>query len=76
MQAGSARCTNFCGRIRISRGSAISSAAGFPRHVYRHIFARTSWDDDATWLGYFEGHLQLFRMEKFNRCGRVRRSSR
>jgi len=40
-----------------------------------HIFARTSWDDDATWLGYFEGHLQLFKDGKFNRCGRVRRSS-
>lgn len=26
-----------------------------------HVFARTSWDDDATWLGYFDGHLQLFR---------------
>ena len=26
-----------------------------------HIFARTSWDDDATWLGYFEGHMQLFK---------------
>jgi len=26
-----------------------------------HIFARTSWDDDATWVGYFEGHLQLFK---------------
>jgi hypothetical protein len=26
-----------------------------------HVFARTSWDDDATWLGYFDGRLQLFR---------------
>ena len=26
-----------------------------------HLFARTSWDEDATWLGYFDGHLQLFR---------------
>ncbi len=25
-----------------------------------HVFARTSWDEDATWIGYFEGHLQLF----------------
>jgi hypothetical protein len=25
-----------------------------------HVFARTSWDDDATWIGYFEGRLQLF----------------
>lgn len=26
-----------------------------------HVFARTSWDEDATWIGYFEGHLQLFK---------------
>jgi hypothetical protein len=26
-----------------------------------HVFARTSWADDATWLGYFDGHLQVFR---------------
>jgi hypothetical protein len=26
-----------------------------------HLFARTSWDEDATWMGYFEGHLQLFK---------------
>lgn len=26
-----------------------------------HVFARTSWDEDATWLGYFEGHLQLYK---------------
>lgn len=26
-----------------------------------HVFARTSWEDDATWVGYFEGHLQMFR---------------
>jgi hypothetical protein len=26
-----------------------------------HVFARTSWDDDATWLGYFDGQLQMFR---------------
>ena len=25
------------------------------------LFARTSWDEDATWIGYFEGNLQLFR---------------
>jgi hypothetical protein len=24
------------------------------------IFARTSWDEDATWIGYFDGRLQLF----------------
>jgi len=29
--------------------------------VSGHLFARTSWDEDATWLGYFDGHLQLFR---------------
>ena len=26
-----------------------------------HVFARTSWDEDATWLGYFDGQLQMFR---------------
>lgn len=26
-----------------------------------HLFARTSWDDGATWIGYFDGTLQLFR---------------
>ena len=26
-----------------------------------HLFARTSWDENATWVGYFDGHLQLFR---------------
>jgi hypothetical protein len=25
------------------------------------LFARTSWDEDATWLGYFDGQLQMFR---------------
>jgi hypothetical protein len=25
------------------------------------VFARTSWDEDATWIGYFDGQLQLFR---------------
>jgi hypothetical protein len=25
------------------------------------VFARTSWDEDATWIGYFDGHLQVFR---------------
>jgi hypothetical protein len=25
------------------------------------LFARTSWDEDATWIGYFDGQLQLFR---------------
>ena len=26
-----------------------------------HVFARTSWEEDATWIGYFDGHLQVFR---------------
>ena len=25
------------------------------------VFARTSWDEDATWIGYFDGRVQLFR---------------
>ena len=25
-----------------------------------HLFARTSWDEDARWLGYFDGNLQVF----------------
>jgi hypothetical protein len=29
--------------------------------VSGHLFARTSWDEDATWIGFFDGHLQLFR---------------
>jgi len=24
------------------------------------VFARTSWEEDATWIGYFEGRMQLF----------------
>lgn len=24
------------------------------------VFGRTSWDEDATWIGYYEGRLQLF----------------
>jgi len=24
------------------------------------VFARTGWDEDATWIGYFDGRLQLF----------------
>ena len=24
------------------------------------VFARTSWEEDATWIGYFEGRIQLF----------------
>jgi hypothetical protein len=26
-----------------------------------HVFARTSWEEDATWIGYLDGHLQVFR---------------
>jgi hypothetical protein len=26
-----------------------------------HVFARTTWDEDATWVGYFDGSLQMFR---------------
>jgi hypothetical protein len=26
-----------------------------------HVFARTGWEEDATWIGYFDGGLQLFR---------------
>lgn len=33
----------------------------FHNEVNGHLFARTSWDEDATWIGYFDGHLQLFR---------------
>jgi hypothetical protein len=29
--------------------------------VTGHVFARSSWDEDATWIGFFDGHLQLFR---------------
>ena len=26
-----------------------------------HLFARTSWEEDATWIGFADGSLQLFR---------------
>ena len=26
-----------------------------------HVFARSSWDEDAIWIGFFDRHLQLFR---------------
>ena len=29
-----------------------------------HVFARTNWDEGATWIGYFDGHLQLFQNGK------------
>jgi hypothetical protein len=28
------------------------------------VFARTSWEEDATWIGYFEGRMQLFQEGK------------
>lgn len=35
-----------------------------PLHLYDELggrlWARSSWDDDATWVGYFDGELQLF----------------
>jgi hypothetical protein len=34
--------------------------------VTGHVFARTSWDEDATWLGYFDGQLQMFRDGKIS----------
>lgn len=33
----------------------------FHNPVTGHVFARTSWDEDATWIGYFDGQLQVFR---------------
>ncbi len=32
----------------------------FHQSVTGEVFARTSWDEDATWIGYFDGRLQLF----------------
>jgi hypothetical protein len=29
--------------------------------LFGRLFVRSSWDDDATWAGFFEGQLQLFR---------------
>jgi hypothetical protein len=34
-----------------------------------HFFARTSWDEDAAWIGFFDGHLQLFRDGKLQPLG-------
>ena len=34
-----------------------------------HFFARTSWDEEAAWIGYFDGHLQLFRDGKLQALG-------
>lgn len=33
----------------------------FHNAVSGHVFARSSWDENATWIGFFDGHLQLFR---------------
>ena len=33
------------------------------------FFARTSWDEDAAWIGFFDGHLQLFRDGKLQALG-------
>jgi hypothetical protein len=37
------------------------------------VFARTSWEEDATWIGYFEGRIQLFQDGKLQalRAGAV-----
>ncbi len=35
-----------------------------------HVFARTSWDEDATWIGYFDGQLQVFRDGKLEALAR------
>jgi hypothetical protein len=32
----------------------------FHEPITGEVFARTSWDEDATWIGYFDGRLQLF----------------
>jgi hypothetical protein len=41
-----------------------------------HFFARTSWDEDAAWIGYFDGHLQLFRDGKLQALGTASTSLR
>ena len=45
----------------------------FHNPVTGHVFARTSWEEDATWIGYFDGHLQVFRDGKLEtlRTGRA-----
>jgi len=32
----------------------------FHNPVNGHLFARTGWEEDAAWVGYFDGHLQLY----------------
>jgi len=29
--------------------------------LFGRLYVRSSWDDDATWAGFFDGQLQLFR---------------
>jgi hypothetical protein len=29
--------------------------------IFGRLYVRSSWEDDATWAGYFDGQLQLFR---------------
>jgi hypothetical protein len=29
--------------------------------IFGRLFVRSSWEDDATWAGFFEGQLQIFR---------------
>ena len=53
---------NFCGPTPTSRSELFSDAAGVLHNLLTgHVFARTSWDEDAIWLGYFDGQLQTFR---------------
>ncbi|MDQ6666193.1 MAG: hypothetical protein M3Z23_17575 [Acidobacteriota bacterium] len=33
----------------------------FHDDMFGRLFVRSDWDDSATWLGYFDGQLQLFR---------------
>ncbi|MEO7145426.1 MAG: hypothetical protein ABI165_18170 [Bryobacteraceae bacterium] len=35
------------------------------------LFVRSSWDDDATWFGVFDGHRQLFADGKVRELGRT-----
>jgi hypothetical protein len=32
----------------------------FHNETQGRLFVRSSWDESATWFGYFDGHLQLF----------------
>ncbi|MEO8096312.1 MAG: hypothetical protein ABI811_01315 [Acidobacteriota bacterium] len=33
----------------------------FHDEITGHVFARTDWEEDAVWIGYFDGVLQMFR---------------